>query len=62
MDKKQAVAIAVILLAVSFTFGCVQTGTSTDNRSIEQAKEGISEDDNLEPALQELQELEMAVS
>ncbi|MBI4174797.1 MAG: hypothetical protein HY517_04065 [Candidatus Aenigmarchaeota archaeon] len=58
MDKSQIIAI-VLILAVSFTFGCAQTQSRQPaNTPINQTIENVSEDDNLGPALQELQELE----
>lgn len=61
MNKKHAALILIALFALAFIAGCVQEQTpqtTGTNVTGEQLTETINENDNLEPALQELEELE----
>lgn len=64
MSKKYVAIMLIAIMAMAFTLGCVQqrqnTGNLTNqtNRTYTETAEQINENDNLEPALQELGELE----
>lgn len=63
MNKKYLAIVLIILSALTFTAGCVQqqpsgTVNETNLTGETQAAGTINENDNLEPALQELDEIE----
>lgn len=59
MNKKYMAIMLIVTLALAFSAGCVQTAETKQNTTTATpAQKEINQSDNLEPALQELEELE----